>query len=370
MKITHNEIDDLLTELYQEISDLKIIKEEKKAELTNLINEQKEIMLQINDLQKIMDSYSVKNEDTHAVFSPLNSENQKNELVEVKESQMRIFVAKYELITERVNSRTKEYEELKEAINKQIDYYGKVENIKKSINNQVNTYNNEVYIRDLKEIQQKKRLIQLEYLKYSPVVKKVENLCIEPEKNILTQMKLALSFIQTEPVRAKQILEKSYDELNHVIAATEKYMNKIATVENIKSLSNSLKEYVNDIGEIYSNIKFKMTAYNLQSVDYLDDDLNRCLMGLFRGLINCIILNNNPKEIQLKFAYEDGYLNVTGSIMGDYINFYNEMKSSPNSMIANLYEKVFLLNGDMVFRKNKDNTFSVMINVPIKNYLI
>ena len=73
--------------------------------------------------------------------------------------------------------------------------------------------------------------------------------------------------------------------------------------------------------------------------------------------------------IYLRFAYEDGYLNVTGKVIGTYINFYNEMKLSPTSIIANMYEKVFLLNGTIVFKNNNDGTFNVKMGIPIKNYL-
>ena len=73
--------------------------------------------------------------------------------------------------------------------------------------------------------------------------------------------------------------------------------------------------------------------------------------------------------VYLRFAYDDGYLTITGKVIGEYINFYNEMRNNPSSIVGNLYERVFLLNGDLQFKNNKDGTFNVKVRIPIKNYL-
>ena len=60
------------------------------------------------------------------------------------------------------------------------------------------------------------------------------------------------------------------------------------------------------------------------------------------------------------------FFNVTNRVS---VLFYGNPNAQNRSIIANVYEKVFLLDGDLSFVDLKNGTFSVKSTIPIKNYL-
>lgn len=369
MNIDMKLIDELINNLNSEIDELTVELDKTETELLILETNKKELDLQYEDEQKIINSYSAGKHENHAVFSPFAAENENDELSELKKKEMETLLLQIDLMECKLSAKKSERDYIAEKVNADVDQLTYMQSIKSNIKKQVDDYNNEYFVKQLKEIFQKKRLITLEKTKYSPVVSKMETQVLEPFKENLNQLGLVLNFIQTDPVRAKQELDKMNQQMKVTVDKTSKLIEKYRHVEPDRPLCDSLNSYIGDLVQIYPDIKFRMTVANLKQVNNINMDLNRCLMALFRGLINAFILKCNPLMIYLRFAYEDGYLNVTGKVIGTYINFYNEMKLSPTSIIANMYEKVFLLNGTIVFKNNNDGTFNVKMGIPIKNYL-
>lgn len=363
-------IDELIDNLNSEIDNLTVILDRVKTELLNLETNKKELDLQYEDEQKIIHSYGNENNNSHTVFSPYADEVRTEKISNFKQQELQALSLQIELIDTKLTAKKKEKDYIIEKINAYVDELTYMQSIKLNIKKQVDDYNNEYFVAQLKEILQKKRLINLEKTKYSPIIGKIETQILEPSNDNLSQLKMVLDFIQTDPLRAKQELEKLYKQMSVTVEKTNKLVSKYKYVERDRALCDALNSYIGDLVQIYPDIKFRMTVANLQQINNINMDLNRCLMALFRGLINSFILKCNPTIIYLRFAYEDGYLNITGKVIGTYINFYNEMKTSPTSIIANTYEKVFLLNGNIIFKNNKDGSFNVKLEVPVKNYLV
>lgn len=362
-------IDELIENINNEIDSLTMQLNRLKTELKNMETEKKELDLQLEDEEKIIHSLDHGNVDSHAAFSPFASEVHQIEVTDIKKEEIKALTIKQEMVSQKLHAKQMECNSVIETINIYVDHLTYMEEIKKSIKRQVDDYNNEYFVKELKEIVQKKRLIKLEKTKYSSIISKVEQQILMPSNDALKQMQLAMSFLQADPVRARQEFDKVYKLMTDTIQKTDKLIKNYSYVEPNQALCDLLNSYIGNLVQIYSDIKFKITVANLKQINNVSADLNRCLMDLFKGLINSFILKCSPKVINLRFAYDDGYLNITGKVIGNYINFYNEMKNSPSSIIGNMYERVFLLNGTVSFKDNKDGSFHVSVKVPIKNYL-
>lgn len=369
MKVDMKLIDDLIEKIDNEIGRLTMQLNRLKTELKNMETEKKALDLQLEDEEKIIHSLDHGNVDSHAAFSPFVSEVHQFEVTDIKKQEIKALTIKQELILQKLHAKEIECNGVIETINIYVDHLTYMEEIKRSIKRQVDDYNNEYFVKELKEIVQKKRLIKLEKTKYSSIISKMEQQILSPSNDTLKQMQLAMSFMQTDPVRARQELDKVYKQMADVVQKTDKLIKNYSFVEPNQPLCDLLNSYIGNLVQIYSDIKIHITVANLKQINNVSADLNRCLMDLFKGLINSFILKCSPIMIYLRFAYDDGYLNITGKIMGTYINFYNEMKNAPSSIIGNMYERVFLLNGSVSFKDNKDGSFHVNVRVPIKNYL-
>ena len=370
MNLNLSEIDDLIMEYNEEIDTLRIELDKTRTELSNLKIEKKEIDLKIEDQQKIKNAISINNSDINSGFSPFakNSDNYMES--DGKKEEIKYLKQQQEVFELKVERKDFECTVIMDKIDKNIDILSYLQSIKKSINNQVNSYTNSMYIEQLKEIVQKKRLISLEKNKFSPIVSKLESQILTPSKEAANHMKMVLDFMQSDPVRGRQELDKVYQQMNTIIDKTSRLIGKYNNIEKQFSLCESLNNYIGDIVKIYPEIKFHMTVANLEVINNINIDLNRCLMAFIKGMVNSFILKCSPALIYLRYSYVDGYLIITGKIIGKYINFYNEMKNSPNSVVATMYEKIFLLNGIVNFKNNNDGTFNVTSKVPVKNYLV
>lgn len=369
MTIDLHLIDELIETLNEEIDELTIDLERVRTQVGNYETQKKELELRLQDEEKIQQAYNNGNNDSHAAFSPYGQMESIEETSELKQREIELMRVQLDLTLEKLSAKQAECDFVMNQINLDIDRLTCVQEIGRNIKRQVDTYNNEIRVGQMKEMMQKKRLIQLEKTKYSPVVSKIESNVLNPLSDYEKQMKLAMNFISADPARAKMELEKSYKMLSDIIIKTQKMTAKLNYVEPDNALCDSLNSYVGDLTQIYPDIKFHITVANLKLINNINMDLNRCLMAFIRGLINSFILKCNPSMIYIRFAYEEGNLNVKGKVIGTYINFYNEMKASPTSIIANMYEKVFLLNGTIIFTDNKDGTFNVSATIPVKNYL-
>ena len=368
MKMNYENIDQLVRELNEKINALTQQKEKCKTELEIIKNEQKEIMIQIDDMQKIIDSYSQVPEHTHAVFSPLE-ESETDGTLEIKEEEMNICLSKYEVICEKIDSKTSQYEKIVENIDQTIELMIKVQNIKTSVKKQIDRENNESYIQEMKEIYQKKRLLDKNRVKYVDVKDNISDSFVKPVEEIMEQLKLAMNFVQTDPNRCKQIYDKAYGELEQKLTELNDYMNKLTKEKKMESLKKEITIYIESLKDIYKSIQMKLELNQVENMDYFDDNLNRYVMHIFTSLVNVCILQTNPTALTIRCSYQDGYFNIILVEIGKYINFYEEMKNKPDSNIAKLYENVFLLNGKMNFQKEKNGMFTVSIKLPIKNYL-
>lgn len=369
MKVDMKLIDDLIENINSEIDSLTIQLNRLKTELRNMETEKKELDLQLEDEEKIIHSLDHGNVDSHAAFSPYASEVHQLEITDIKKEEIKALTIKQEMVTQKLHAKEMECNSVIETINIYVDHLTYMEEIKRSIKRQVDDCNNEYFVKELKEIVQKKRLIKLEKTKYSSIISKLEQQVLMPSNDMLKQMQLAMSFLQTDPVRARQEFDKVYKQMADTVQKTDKLIKNYSFVEPNQALCDLLNSYIGNLVQIYSDIKFNITVANLKQINNVSADLNRCLMDLFKGLINSFILKCAPTVIYLRFAYDDGYLNITGKVNGNYINFYNEMKNAPSSIIGNMYERVFLLNGSVSFKDNKDGSFHVNVRVPIKNYL-
>ena len=133
MVIDYKLIDDLILELNNDISDYTLQKEEIYTQVENLTSEQKELMIQIDDMQKIIDSYSPDKTNTHAVFSPLDSDQIIDESIALKEEEMSLYLSKYEVISEKLESKIAQHEKMSKTIDYLIELLIKVQDIKKFI---------------------------------------------------------------------------------------------------------------------------------------------------------------------------------------------------------------------------------------------
>lgn len=362
-------ITDRISQLNMDLDDLTVQLDQVKTEVLNLSTEKKELDFRLEDEEKIKQVHDENANDSHNAFSARTKLDYYAQNADGKEQELEYLKLMRELLSSKLSAKEAEKSYIMEKVEYKVDELTYMETIKKSIERQVGDYNNDYFVLQLKEIIQKKRLIAMEKTKYSPVISKIESQILEPLEDDKKMFQLGLSFIPSDPIRAKQELEKAYDLMSKTIDKTKNVIDKFRYTERDSALCDALNSYIGDLTQIYPEIKFRMTVANLELINNINMDLNRCMMAYFRGLINVFILKCAPQMIYLRFAYEDGYLNITGQVIGKYMNFYNEMKESPSSIVANVYEKVFLLNGTLSFNNKKDGTFNVYSKIPIKNYL-
>ena len=369
MQINVKMIDEMIEQYNEKIDSLTLTLNRQKIEFTNLEIEKKKLQLELEDEDRILKYQNQSGmSDSHAAFTPYAGEN-KTEPSETKKKEIEMLHVQYELVCLKLEKKQAECDHTITLINDLVDHLTYMEGFKKSIKQQVDTYNNEYFVKELKEIVQKKRLIQLEKTKYSSFISKLEKQNVLPTDAVLKKLQLALSFVQTDPVRAKQELEIILKQVQEIQNKTNKLIHTYRFIESNQPLCDLLNNYIGSLTQIYPDIKFHITVSNLEQINQVNSDLNRCLLDLFKGLLNSFILKCSPMMVYLRFAYDDGYLIITGKVIGEYINFYNEMRNNPSSIVGNLYERVFLLNGDLQFKNNKDGTFNVKVRIPIKNYL-
>lgn len=370
MKLNLEHFDHIIEELHENIYKYTIQLEKNRANLTNLENHKKEMELRVEDMNKIIAYYQNNTDDTHAVFSPIISNNENNESIDLKKRELETLNHQFAIVKEQLIAKKTEVQLLEEKIDGYVDILANIEKEKTLLQKQVDVQNNEQLIHDLKEVQQKKRLIHLEKTKYHSVVDKINRNVMDIEEDVIQQLRLVLGFTQSDPLRAKQELQTAIDRLQSGLEKGKIILNKITEVEPDALLCDLLNSYIGEIVRTYPEIQFKMVASNLKQINHISSDFNRCLISFIKAMINSFILKCNPKKVHLRFAYEDGFLNITGTIEGTYINFYNEMKSNETSMIATLYEKCFLLDGQISFKDNKNGSFQVCTEIPVKNYLL
>lgn len=369
IKYDNSMIKDLILEINYTVSEYNMMIENAKIELDNLASEQKELVLEIEDMQQIIESYSENKEDTQSVFSVVDQTDVKSQLMELKAKELNIYISKYEIITERLDSKKFEYNELVRTKDSYADMLVKLQHIKNDVSNQIASINNEIYVKEVKDILQKKRLLEKENSKFKAVFGKMANTYLEPMKSNLEQMKQALNFIQTEPARAKQMLENIYQKLNTVSDEMIRYMDRTANPEPVANLYDRFSNYVSELQKLYPDVIIDAELEELQKIEVISDELNYSLMNLYIAVVNACVLNMHPKSVNLKAIYKDGYIIMNGMIDGEYINFYKEMKEDASSNSAVIYEKVFLLHGSMSCEKKEDGKVMLNIEVPVKNYL-
>lgn len=368
MKFDFSDFDKIISEINASINTLSRELMQSRNELSALDTERREIQLELDDLDKIIASYSSVNSQTRDLFSPVSSDDDQRAEIEEKKSQREAVNLKLSSISEKCSAKELEVDTLTQTAETRAGLLAGVTGAVENLKAQAASAENAQFIKRLKDIVQKKRLISLDKNRYSPVVRKFDTEVYEPLQTDISQVKLSLDFISADPVRAKQELEKAYKLLNDTAANARKTMDHFIKAPEDKPLTDALNTYIGYITDVYPNIKFHMTVVNLESINHISLDLNRWLMKLISSLLNCFILRCSPLMIYLRFAYEEGNLNITGKVLGKYVNFYNEMKASPSSAAANLYEKVFLLDGTMDFKDNQDDSFNVRISLPVKNY--
>ena len=362
-------LDDLILELNYKISEYNLLIENAKVNVDNLTSEQKELVLEINDMQQIIESYSENKDDTQSIFSPIDQSDVKNQLLELKTKELSLYISKYELTTERLESKSLEYREMVQTKDNYADMLIKLQQIKSDVKEQTASVNNEMYIKELKDIQQKKRLLEKEDAKLKKVMDKIDRNYMDPLKSNLEQMKLALNFIQTDPNRAKQMMETIYHKMDRLANEMGKYKNRIINPEPVVLLQDKFDKYIEEINKLYNDIKVTAQTDKLKLIEEIDVELNQALMSMYVAVVNACILNMKPKYMEFSFDYKDGCIYMNGLIEGTYYNFYKEMKNDKNSNAAVIYEKVFLLHGDFSFGKTEDEKVELSVRVPVKNYL-
>ena len=366
MNINYKMIDDYIAQLNEEIDELSVSLDQLHNNMVNAEMELKEASLKVEDIKKIQNIEHESN-NTDAVFSP----HSRHEFIEVDSSDVNLDI----LLKNEANAKEKYesaemiFDSVSNRVREKIDFISYLETLKKDIKMQIAEYSNEAFITELKEVTQKKRLINLDKSKFDTIVAKSRSTYIDPSRDALKEMMTGINFIEADLVRAKQILTQNHKDLEEIVNKSDSMLNRFLNNEPDKTLLNGLNEYIGEMTHIYPDIKFKITVSNIKPIDMIDSNMNRCLLGFLKGLVNSFILKCNPKEISLKLLYDDGYLTVTGDITGKYINFYQEITDAPNSIVANMYEKVFLLNGVVNFMNKKDGSFSVYSKIPVKNYL-
>lgn len=366
MNINYGKIDEYVNQLGEEIDDLSIELDHLHNDMVNAEMIYKEVQLKFEDSKKIKEIENASN-DTNAVFSP----HSKHEFINEEQSDIDL-----EMLTNELNEAKNRYEmaeklfdSVSNRVREKVDTINYLEVIKKDIKNQIAEITNEAFITELKEVTQKKRLIILDKTKYASVITKTDSTCIKPMRDSLKEMMTGINFIEADPVRAKQNLTNSHKEIEDIVNKTETMLYRFNPNIQDKPILEALNEYIGEMTHIYSDIIFKITVSNLKQVDMIDGDMNRCLMAFFKGMINSFILKCKPTEINLRYVYDDGFLMITGIVKGNYINFYQEITDAPTSVVSNMYEKVFLLNGSINFTNLKDGSFKVFSKIPVKNYL-
>ncbi len=367
MNISYGKIDEYITQLGEEIDELSVELDHLHNDMVNAEMSYKEVNLKLEDFKKIKEMENASN-GTDGVFSPHSN---KHEFINEEQSNLDIELLNNEVIVakEKYELAEKIFDSVSNRVREKIDMISYLETIKKDLKTQVAEVTNDAFITELKEVTQKKRLIILDKTKYSAIVNKSNTTFIKPMRESLKELVTGINFIEADPVRAKQNITSTYKEIEDIVNKSDSMLERFNTNVVDKPILEALNEYIGEMTHIYSDITFKITVSNLKQVDMIDGDMNRCLMAFIKGMINSFILKCKPKEINLRYVYDDGYLTVTGFVKGEYINFYQEITDSPTSVVSNMYEKVFLLNGVINFTNMKDGTFRVYSKIPVKNYL-
>ena len=369
IEINYSLLDKLIHEINYGNSEYNLLLENAKVEIDNLTSEQKELVFQINDMQKIIESYSEHTDVTHSIFSPIEMDNETNQMVELKTKELDLYISKYELTTQQLNSKMFEYNEMKRIKDNYEELLVKLEYIKENLREQISSVNNELYVKELKDIQQKKRLLDKENEKIKTVLKVVDNSYMSPLKSELEQMKLAMNFVQTEPVRAKRMLDSIYMKINSVADEMDNYINSILTPSEITSLYDEFMNHILETTTIYASIKVDVQAEDLKKIEGISNKLNSALLSMYIGMVDACVFNMNPESININFEYKEGYIYMRALIEGEFYDFYKEMKNNKNSNSAVLYEQVFLLHGHMSYEQRETDKVSLVIIVPVKNYM-
>ena len=366
MNIDFKMIDDYIAQLNEEIDELSVSLDQLHNNMVNAEMELKEASLKVEDARKIQDIEHESN-NTDAVFSP----HSKHEFIEVDSSNVdfNVLLKNEANAKEKYDSAEKIFDSVSNRIREKIDFISYLETLKKDLKMQIAEVTNQAFITELKEVTQKKRLINLDKKKYDTIVAKSRSTFVDPSRDALKEMMTGINFIDADHMRAKQILSQNYKDFEDIINKSDSMLTRFLNNEPDKTLLNGLNEYIGEMTHIYPDIKFKVTVSNIKPIDMIDSNMNRCLLSFIKGLVNSFILKCSPSDINIKLIYDDGYLTVSGDVKGKYINFYQEITDAPNSIVANMYEKVFLLNGVINFTNKKDGSFAVFSKIPVKNYL-
>lgn len=333
-------------------------------------NKIKEIKIKIEEIDKILSLYTY-TADTHTLFSPLDVDKDKSESYSVKNAELLRAMSELKDTEEKYKECMELLLNYKTQIQQLQEFHKQLIELKKSFDQVKEDEKNLQYVKDVKDIYQKRHLINLLEHSNDDICHKLNSEILTSLDDHLISINSILQIIDSDRQRAKLELNQALENLVLLEDNFKELLeNNGRSGREDRPLCEVLNSYLGELNQIYSDVKFTAKAINLQQLNNINLITRRIVLGIFKGIYNSILLHSDPKVMAFQFAYLDGSLIVKGEVVGRYINFYNEMKNSPNSVVANLYEKVFLLHGDIKFQQISDKKFIVELKTPLESYLI
>lgn len=360
-----------IDEIVLQVNNMKKSREKEFTDLQISLNQleenQHEIDMKIDNAKKILDFYGHPSENTHALFSAIKQEEKKDEAYHEKkmeyddlknsleniENQYQIEKEKKKIILNKIESLTsisKDISNLKEVYQKIRE-----EDFKKQI------------ILDKREIYQKKRLMVQKKEKAAELIEECNKTVIKKLEEMIESFKLVLSFIDVDTNRAKIEIEKLNQVVQIVYGAAKDLIDSVQDEEEKSPFCEYLNKYVNEIKKIYKSVSIEAKGSNIIELNSINPILNDNLCNIIRGIFNYILIKCDPKKVVLLVS-KDSKLSIKYCVVGKNVDFYGEMQKTPKSILADVYEKIFLMHGKVNCKKTFDG-FELEIVIPIKYYL-